>query len=221
MSFEARRRRAGEGDEMQTEVRTAIAAQRTELADMLAALTPEQWDSPTLCAGWRVREVVAHVTLPFRTSLPRFLVDFARAGGSFDRMADRTARRDAAAMTAAELLAAVRENVAHPWSPPGGGAVGALSHDVIHGLDISLVLDPGRTVPAERMSLVLAGMTAKSVGYFGAGLSGVRLVADDLEWSFGDGEPLHGRAQDLLMVVCGRRLPAGLLTGGPASRFTG
>jgi uncharacterized protein (TIGR03083 family) len=205
---------------MPTEVRTEIAAQRTDLAEMLAALTPEQWDAPTLCAGWRVREVVAHITLPFRTSMPRFLLDFARSGANFDRMSDRTARRDATAMSSAQLLAAVRDNVEHPWSPPGGGATGALSHDVIHGLDVSLALDPGRTVPAGRMELVLGGMTPKSVGYFGTDLSGVRLVATDLDWTFGDGEPLHGRGQDLLMVISGRRLPAGLLTGGSAPRFT-
>ncbi|GLW27915.1 maleylpyruvate isomerase family mycothiol-dependent enzyme [Actinoplanes regularis] len=205
---------------MQTEVRTEIAAQRTELAGMLAGLTPEQWDAPTLCAGWRVREVVAHITQPFRTSLPRFLADFARAGGSFDRMADRVARRDAAALSSARLLDAVRDNVDHPWSPPGGGPVGALSHDVIHGLDITLALLPELTVPAGRMSVVLSGLSPRSIGYFGTDLSGVRLVATDLDWTFGDGESLHGRAQDLLMVICGRRLPPGLLTGAPAGRFT-
>jgi uncharacterized protein (TIGR03083 family) len=204
---------------MQTEVRTEIAAQRAELAEMLAGLAPRQWDAPTLCAGWRVREVVAHITYPFRASLPRFLVDFARAGANFDRMADRVARRDAAA-NSAQLLAAVRDNVEHPWSPPGGGPVGALSHDVIHGLDITLALFPERTVPTGRMSVVLGGLTPRSIGYFGTDLSGVRLVATDLEWTFGEGEPLHGRAQDLLMVICGRRLPRGLLTGAFTSRYT-
>ncbi|GAA2689361.1 maleylpyruvate isomerase family mycothiol-dependent enzyme [Actinoplanes palleronii] len=205
---------------MQTQVRTEIAAQRTEVAGLLAGLTPEQWDAGTLCAGWRVREVVAHMTLPFRTSTLRFLLDFARSGGNYDRMLDRAARRDAAAMSSAQLLTAIRDNAEHPWSPPGGGAAGALSHDVIHGLDLSLALDPGRTVPITRMALVLGGMTPRSVGYFGTDLSGVRLVATDQDWTFGEGAPLHGRGQDLLMVVCGRRLPAGLLTGDPAARFS-
>ncbi|WP_043515356.1 MULTISPECIES: maleylpyruvate isomerase family mycothiol-dependent enzyme [unclassified Actinoplanes] len=200
-----------------TDVRAEIAAQRRELAALLAELTAEQWDRETLCDGWRVREVVAHVTQPFRASLPRFLVDFARAGGNFDRMADRVARRDAARLSSAALLAAVRDNVEHPWSPPGGGLVGALSHDVIHTLDI----DPWREVPVARMTLVLGGMSPRSVGYFGADLDGVRLVATDRDWAHGAGEAVHGRAQDLLMVICGRRLPPGLLTGHPAARYTG
>jgi uncharacterized protein (TIGR03083 family) len=206
---------------MQTDVRSEIAAQRTELADLLAGLSEQQWDAPTLCAGWRVREVVAHVTYPFRTRAPRFFLDLARAGGRFDRMADRVARRDATAMSAARLLAQVRDNVEHPWSPPGGGAAGALSHDVIHGLDITLALFPERPVPSGRMAVVLGGMSPRSIGWFGTDLSGVRLVATDLEWTFGTGEPVRGRAQDLLMVVCGRRLPAGLLTGAAAARYTG
>ncbi|BCY12249.1 maleylpyruvate isomerase family mycothiol-dependent enzyme [Actinoplanes sp. L3-i22] len=205
---------------METEVRTEIAAQRTELSEMLGGLAPEQWDAGTLCAGWRVREVVAHITYPFRTSPPRFFLDLARSGGKFDRMADRTARRDAAAMSAAELVAGLRDNVDHPWSPPGGGLAGALSHDVIHGLDITLALFPERTVPADRMAVVLGGMTPRTIGYFGTDLSGVRLIATDLDWAFGDGEPVHGRAQDLLMLVCGRALPAGLLSGGSAARYT-
>ena len=63
-------------------VRAAIAAERTELADVLDGLTPEQWDEPSLCAGWRVREVVAHITMAFRYSLPRVMIGMLRARGS-------------------------------------------------------------------------------------------------------------------------------------------
>ncbi|GAA1865548.1 hypothetical protein GCM10009836_52420 [Pseudonocardia ailaonensis] len=36
-------------------------AERGDLAELLATLEPEQWDAPTLCDEWRVREVVAHM----------------------------------------------------------------------------------------------------------------------------------------------------------------
>ena len=49
-------------------IRDMIAAERAELAEMLAGLPAPRWDEPTLCAGWRVREVVAHITMPFRYS---------------------------------------------------------------------------------------------------------------------------------------------------------
>jgi uncharacterized protein (TIGR03083 family) len=199
----------------------SIRAERTALAAMLAELPPSQWSAPTLCEGWRVSEVVAHMTMPFRMSAPRFFLSLARSRFRFDAMADRVARRDAASMSPADLLTALRDNVDHPWSPPGGGPVGALSHDVIHGLDISVALGLERRPPADRVGLVLSHMRERNVRFFGVDLSGVRLEATDLDWSFGSGEPVRGTAQDLLLVICGRRLPADLLSGSPASRFTG
>ncbi|WP_232327707.1 maleylpyruvate isomerase family mycothiol-dependent enzyme [Herbidospora yilanensis] len=200
--------------------RAAVRAERGELADLLAGLTPEQWDAPTLCDGWRVREVVAHTTAPFRRSAGRTVVELVRAGGNVNRMADRLARRDAGRMSGAELLAVLRANVAHPWRPPGGGAVGALSHDVIHGLDVTVALGLGRVVPPDRIAMVFAGMAPRNIAFFGADLTGVRLRADDLDWTLGSGSPVTGRAQDLLLVVCGRRLPPGHLEGEAAGRFT-
>jgi uncharacterized protein (TIGR03083 family) len=203
------------------ELRAAVVAERTDLAGMLGGLRPDQWDAPTLCAGWRVREVVAHMTMAFRMSAPRFALEMAKARGDFNRMADRSARQTAARMSADELLASLRDNITHPWKPPGGGTAGALSHDVIHGLDISVGLGLDRRPPPERVAMVLATLGAKNVRFFGVDLSGVRLVATDLDWSYGDGAPLRGAAQDLLLIVCGRRLPADRLAGAPAARFSG
>ncbi|WP_426512697.1 maleylpyruvate isomerase family mycothiol-dependent enzyme [Dactylosporangium sp. McL0621] len=203
------------------DIRAATAGERADLAEVLAGLTSQQWDAPTLCAGWRVREVVAHTTQPFRTSVPRTLLELARAGGSFNRMADRTARRDAARMSAGELLAAVRDNAGNPWTPPGGGPVGALSHEVIHGLDITAGLGLGRRVPLDRIALVLGGLQPRNIAFFGVDLQGLRLEATDLDWRHGTGEPVRGAAQDLLLAICGRRLPAGRLEGATAGRFSG
>ncbi|MGO9220016.1 MAG: maleylpyruvate isomerase family mycothiol-dependent enzyme [Streptosporangiaceae bacterium] len=199
----------------------SIAAERQELATILAGLPPQSWDSPTLCAGWRVRELVAHITMPFRYRPARFAFEMIRSRGNFNRMADRCARRDAAAPPD-QLTAALRDNAGNPWKPPGGGYQGALTHDVIHGLDITVALGLGRRVPRERLGIVLDGITgAKSVRFFGTDLGGIELRADDLDWSFGSGTPVSGSAQDLALVVCGRKLPPGHLRGGPSARFTG
>ena len=201
-------------------VRAEIAAERRELADVLQVLPAERWDEETLCTGWRVRETVAHITMAFRYNLPRVVLGMIKARGSFDRMADRAARADAQALTAEDLVACLRDNVHHPWKPPGGGYVGALSHDVIHGLDITVGLDLDRRPPPARVGLVLASLQPAQLKFFGVDLTGVQLRADDLDWSYSTGDPVTGRAQDLLLAACGRRLPPGRLQGLAADRFS-
>ena len=206
---------------MDTTVRDMIAAQRAELAEVLARLAAPRWDEPTLCAGWRVREVVAHITMPFRYGRGRFGLELAKSRGRFNEMADRVARRDAAAMSPADLAGAVRSNVGHPWKPPGGGFTGALAHDLIHGLDVTVPLGLDRPVPEERLRLVLPGsLTDRSVKFFGTDLDGIELRASDMDWTLGSGTPLEGAASDLLLVLCGRTLPPGRLAGEAGTRFT-
>ena len=202
-------------------IRDMIAAQRAELAEVLAGLPAPSWDEPTLCAGWRVREVVAHITMPFRLPGRRFALELAKSRGRFNEMADRVARRDAAAMSPGELTGAVRSNIGHPWKPPGGGYTGALAHDLIHGRDITVPLGLDGPVPEDRLRLVLpASLSDRSVKFFGVDRDGIELRAQDMDWTLGSGVPLTGTAADLLLVLCGRTLPAGRLAGEPSARFT-
>ena len=39
-----------------------VKAEREDLAQLLESLTPEQWDTQSLCSEWKVRDVVAHLT---------------------------------------------------------------------------------------------------------------------------------------------------------------
>ncbi|MEV0320611.1 maleylpyruvate isomerase family mycothiol-dependent enzyme [Streptomyces sp. NPDC050658] len=201
------------------DIKASIAAERQELADLLDALSPEQWDAPSLCAGWRVREVAAHMSLGFRYSLPRTVAELVKARGSLHRMTDRGARADAAAFSTDRLAAFLRDNAGHPWQPPMAGIEGALGHDVVHGLDISVALGLGRRVPLDRVRILLKKVTPKSTKFFGADVGGVELRADDLDWSYGSGPPLTGAAQDVLLVLYGRKLPPGHLRGQLESRF--
>jgi len=162
------------------------------------------------------------MTMPFRYSAARFAAELARSGGRFNAMSDRIARRDAAAVSAADLLSILQDNATNPWKPPGGGYLGALTHDVIHGLDITVPLGISRRVPEDRLRAVLDAIAApKALKHFGTDLSGVQLKAEDIDWEYGSGQQLSGAAQDLALVLCGRKLPPGRLHGEPAARFTG
>ncbi|MFI5976289.1 maleylpyruvate isomerase family mycothiol-dependent enzyme [Streptomyces sp. NPDC051452] len=202
------------------EIKTFIAAERQELATLLDGLGPAQWDEPSLCTEWRIREVAAHMSMGFRYSLPATIGELARARGNLHRMADRLARRDAAAHSTVELAAFLREGARHPWTPPIGGLQAALGHDVVHGLDITVALGLNRRVPEDRLRVLLDGIRPSGLKFFGADIGGVQLRAEDLDWSYGSGVPVHGDAQDLLLVAFGRRLPPGRLRGEASSRFT-
>ena len=43
------------------DVRRLARDERADFAAFLATLSPQQWQAPTLCEQWRVRDVVAHV----------------------------------------------------------------------------------------------------------------------------------------------------------------
>lgn len=187
-------------DDLLTETRS----QREELAAVLDGLTPAQWDAPSLCAGWRVREVVAHLAMPYRHSGLKVMTAVLRARGRFHVAADRLAREDTKALSSAELLTCLQENVASPWKPPGGGQLGALSHDVIHGLDITEGLQLDVAPPPERIRMVL--QSPKLASAFKVDLDDVRLVATDTDVAVGDGpQDLCMSAKDLLLTCAGRR----------------
>lgn len=197
-----------------------IAAERRVLADMLSGLSAEQWRGPSLCAGWTVAHVVAHLTMPFRISEQEFMAAMRRAGGQFTAVSDEVASRDSQ-LPQAELVAALRDNTDNPWSPPGGGLRGALSHDIIHGLDIGWPLGIEFPIPGETIATVLDTVTSPgNESLFGFPLEGIALSATDLDWSAGTGAPLAGRSRDLLLLVAGRQVPAELFegSGAPATR---
>lgn len=182
----------------------ATVAERERLVALLRDLTSEQWAHPSLCDGWRVREVVAHMTSMYRDSLWRLVRGMVAARGSYNRYAARAALQDTARLSDGELLESMAANTRHPWRPPGGGQAGALSHDVIHGLDITEALGlPGP--PVEALRIELDGVKPRNVKFFGVDLAGTRLVATDTDWSLGEGTPHRATAKELLLTITGRR----------------
>ena len=128
---------------------TALVAQEYEaLADLLEGAAEDVWDAPSLCEGWRTREVVAHVTMPARYDERSFLAELAAVAGDFTALSNTVAARDSA-LAAETLVVCLRSPTLHGWLPPGGGVDGALTHCVIHQLDITEAVPLARRVPDE------------------------------------------------------------------------
>src|SRR5690242_4327731 len=112
---------------MEPDILAACTVEELALVDTLAGLTEAQWATPSLCAGWTVREVAAHLCLPAARSKLAVVLGIARARGDFNRAADRFARRDAELGTD-EIVALLRSHATSTYTPPGGGPDGRLLH---------------------------------------------------------------------------------------------
>ena len=127
---------------------TEIEAQRLSLADLLAGLAPSEWTVHSLCAGWTVKDVAAHLTLGtvgMREALPALL----RARGNIDAMIHQTAVDKAAATTTEEIIADLRAIAASHRHPPGTKPIDPLVDVLVHGQDIARPLGQDRPVPTD------------------------------------------------------------------------
>jgi uncharacterized protein (TIGR03083 family) len=183
-----------------------VAANFLALADLLESLPAARWDAPSLCEGWRVRELVAHLVMPARYDEPAFMAELRDCDFDFTRLSNRVASRDAQLPTD-EQVALLRAEALHRWTPPGGGSHGALSHVVIHGLDITVPLGESRRSPDATIRIVLDDLTSGGAhAYFGTDIDGRTLEASDLDWSYGSGPPHRATAEHLVLELTGRRV---------------
>jgi len=185
-----------------------VAATYKGLADLLTATSVDTWDAPSLCEKWLVRHVIAHVTMPARLTPEQFGAEMAMAGGDFTTLSNTVAMRDAS-LPVDDLLDQLRSPRLHAWQPPGGGAAGALSHAVIHSLDVTVSLDRPPVAPAEAATAVREQLTASGGSWFGVDLAEVRLEATDIDWSWGRGQLIRADSGCLVALLSGRTLPDG------------
>ena len=193
----------------QNEIVGVVERERLRLCDVLDELQPEEWAAPSLCAGWTVREVVAHLTVPTRTSWPQVIAGAIRARGSFDRMATTWARQRASRFSSAELRGQLRETAASPRRMPGSGPMDPLVDVLVHGQDIVRPLGRSLPVPVGVGAAVLPYAVGNAFLGGPARCAGLRLVASDASCRAGEGpSEVRGPVEDLLLVSTGR--PAGL-----------
>ncbi|MDT0276494.1 maleylpyruvate isomerase family mycothiol-dependent enzyme [Blastococcus goldschmidtiae] len=193
-------------------------AEREELRDLLSGLSPEQWRAPSLCAGWTVQDVVAHM-LSYEELGPRQLAErLARGLLSVDR-SNAIGLREYGTRTPEELLRLLDGHL----TPTGltaamGGAI-ALTDGMIHQQDIRRPLGLPRQVPAERLVPALRTALFAPTLLGALRVRDVRLVATDIDWSFGRGPEVRGAAEALLMTVAGRPAAVADLSGPGQERI--
>jgi uncharacterized protein (TIGR03083 family) len=178
--------------------------ERVEFASFLEGLTPEQWDSPTLCDKWRVREVAVHTVSYDELNTAGLIGRFLKGRLSADRI-NAVGVADYADRTPEQIVALIRANTEPRGLTGGFGGKIALTDGMIHQQDIRRPLGLPRTIDQERLRTALdfARFAPTIRGAWRA--RGVRLVATDLDWSYGNGEEARGSGEALLMAIAGRR----------------
>ncbi|MGB8406349.1 MAG: maleylpyruvate isomerase family mycothiol-dependent enzyme [Mycobacterium sp.] len=193
-------------------------AERQDLVDLLGGLTAEQWDQPSLCTGWRVRDVAAHIIGYDELTGAETVREFVR-GALLPPRINATVLARHEGRSTGELCEAMAEHVVPRGLTTGFGGLIALSDGMIHHQDIRRPLGLSRDIPHDRLAAALdfARYAPLLRGIWRA--RGVRLVADDLEWSFGRGPQACGPGEALLMVMAGRPCAINDLTGPGVDRL--
>ncbi len=185
-----------------------IEQERRDLADLLASLTDEEWERPSLCEGWRIRDVAVHVALvPNPPSVWRMLTEGLRAKGNFHRLNHDLSVRYANADV--DPVAELREHAASRRMPVVTNYRNILFDILVHVQDIAIPL--GRTHEMPRDAAAAGATRVWRMGWpFWAKrrLKGLTLVATDVEWSVGDGAEVRGPIAAILLLLTGR--PAAL-----------
>jgi len=194
--------------------------ENADFSAFLHTLAEADWEQPSLCEGWRVRDVVGHIlygnelrlwTLPFR---------LARYGFSSDRSGKAYSIARAEGRAPGELLRAFDGR--DPWAgtcrvfPPRL----TLLDRLVHHQDIRRPLGRPRPVPEARLLAALDG-TPRLGSVFGAKrrTRGLRLTATDVAWTWGDGPVVEGPGEALLLAMLGRPDPLDELTGDGHATF--
>jgi uncharacterized protein (TIGR03083 family) len=195
------------------EIESAVRTERLNLCDDLDGLTDAQWVAQSLCSAWTVREVVAHLTVTTRATIPFVVRSAIKARGSFDRMTANVARDRAAQFTTTELVRQLRESAESSRRIVGSGPMDPLMDLLVHGQDIARPL--GRP-HGMRTDVALAALEYVAPNRFLGGpgrVGGLTLIATDAEWSTGEGPSVRGTAENLLLVSAGRSAALPHLTG--------
>lgn len=194
----------------------SVHEERRVLAGDLAGLTPVQWSTPSLCAGWTVEDVVAHMTATAKMTPPKFFGELASSGFRFNAMSARNITREKGSSGAETLerFNAVLDRTTHPPGP----LTAMLGEQVVHGEDIRRPLGITRRYPDECLKTVANFFKGSNLLIGGKNrVAGLSLHATDTDWSSGSGPEVEGPMLSLVLLIAGRKAALDDLSGDGVS----
>lgn len=192
-----------------------IHAERRALAATLTDLTPEQWQADSLCAGWTVQDVAAHVISHPQigwAQMPAMVV--RNFGRSYNAMIFREVKRMGASSTRESILADYATYDRSTRKVPTTTVLEPLMDCLVHHQDIVRPLGLRRDMHPEPAAV--AADRARTLAFLSGSrkvVTSTRMVATDVDWVRGSGPTITGPIQELLMVCMGRARVATELKG--------
>ncbi len=187
------------------------------ISETAHGLAEEQWDAESLCEGWRVRDVVSHMCLGYKTPFPAMILKVGRRGFNVPRASLEESISFGSDHSPAEILLVFdgiwTQNTRKGISRVIPQKEGLVDH-VIHHQDIRRPLGLGLDLP-EKPLVAALDVVPTLGGFVGAKarVSGLRLVADDVGWSAGSGPEVRGAGEAILLAASGRGIVLDELTG--------
>ena len=189
-----------------------IHAERKALAADLASLTDDQWATPSLCAGWTVREALGHLAATAATTPSKFFASLVGSGFRFNAMTSKAIARECEG-NPADTLRRFGDHADASTHPPGP-VDSWLGETIVHSEDIRRPLGITHSYPLDAVTRV-ADFYRKSNLLIGGKkrAAGLTLRATDTDWTAGTGPEVAGPAVAIVLAITGRSAALGELAG--------
>lgn len=175
--------------------------ERSDLLDLLRTLSPEQWNAPSLCRGWSVKDVAAHMISYDDLGIGGIVKRFIKGRVVW---ANEAGVEEYRPLSTDKLLKIFEQRLTPTGLTAGLGGMIGLVDGTIHHQDIRRALDQPRQIPSDRLATVIAAVPSNPRLGAHKRIKGLRLVADDLDWTHGQGQELRGPGEAIMMAVSGR-----------------
>ena len=211
---------------MEHDYRRLVKDELGDFSTFLHGLDEEQWDGPSLCEGWRVRDVVGHICVGYQMKLTTFPVMLAKYRGDVARGSHVMSIEFGSSHTPAEILAVFDAYAAEADTVRRGltrviPVKERMTDHLIHHEDVRRPLGATREIPAERLAAALDALP--HIGGFLQSkktVAGLRFAATDLAWTWGTGPEVRGPADSLVLAMSGRPIGLDALEGPGVAELT-
>jgi len=195
----------------------AIDDQRQRLVALLESLSKEEWQRPSLCQGWTIRDVAAHVALQNTTwsALPKAVRIAIREGGLNPAIA--AIAREHAQLPTDQIIGEIRDRIG-VWRPLPLVTYRESAIDyLVHPQDIAIPLGRELAMPSDAaVAAVDRVWSSDRMFHARKRYPGYRFIATDADWVVGEGAEVSGPVGGLLLLLTWR--PAGLTSlSGPGA----